>query len=90
MSNLQPVYTTISLWMSLLQCDLDQLLSSIYYTTKVGLDPISKKPNITIIIFIEVEIVDGAKGFLLSIIVRLVGMTKSYVLTTTSQFRGVG
>ena len=35
------------------------------------------KLKLTIIIFIKVEIVDGVQGFLLSTIVRLVGMIKS-------------
>ena len=49
-----------------------------------------KKLKPTIIIFIEVEIVDGVKGFVCSVVVRLVGMIKFSALVTTSQFCGVG
>ena len=49
-----------------------------------------KKLKPTIIIFIEVEIVDGDKGFVCSVLVRLEGMIKSSALATTSQFCGVG
>ena len=52
--------------------------------------PITKKTlKPKIIIFIEVEIVDGVKGSLYSVIVRLVGMIKFSLLATTSQFYGV-
>jgi len=42
------------------------------YATKVEPAPISQKLEPTIIIFIEVEIVDGVKGFVCSIIIGLV------------------
>ena len=74
--------------MRLLLFDPDRFFS-IVYTTKAKPAPITKQLKPTIVIFIEVEIVDGVKGFVCSVIVRLVGTIKFSVLATTAQFYGV-
>ena len=67
-----------------LQFNPDRFFSTVYTR------PNTKKIKPTIIIFIKIEIVDRVKGFVCSVIVRLVGMIKFSVLVTTSQFYGVG
>ena len=72
-----------------LQFNPDRFFSTVY-TMKTKPAPITKKLKPTIIIFIEVQIFDGVKGFVCSVIVRFVGTIKFSVLAVTSQFYGVG